>query len=446
MSCGPCRKAKLQKLGAALAIVAATIGGAWFVGSDCAEANTSRGCGPCFPSWVMPGTTWSITDGTNTLLQITDSGATGTIIFPNSGGGITNNAGNGTSSVSLTTTVMDLTMPNGGSIRFRDPSLNSLGSVFDQGTTGQLRFDFYSSQTNNGSITFEDQTGNDLAVLVDNGTNGRFDVGNFQIGNTSGTRIAYTGDSGNNWIEPDGTGWIHEFPNGGSVRFLDGSEQTMATLTDLGTEARWSVRDTQTDSIQSRSGATVTIEDSAGNDIAVFTDDGTVGDVSITDDLTVAGDFVFPGTAGAQGALRAVKQLTAIASSASTTPSNVSELAWSVPAGGADLQCEFQTRSDATTTGIQVGVDVNNAPASINGSCDTWTGAATYTRTAFNTDDGACSFTDTAVASPASVPYRLSVHIAAFGSPSTVTVRLRSEVGASTVRLDPGSWCTLTSS
>lgn len=66
-------------------------------------------------------------------------------------------------------------------------------------------------------------------------TTGNATIGEFIIGHTTGTRIAWTGDTGNVWIDPGATGWVFEFPNGGTISFQDGSSQNMATVHDEGT-------------------------------------------------------------------------------------------------------------------------------------------------------------------------------------------------------------------
>lgn len=273
--------------------------------------------------------------------------------------------------------------------------------------------------------------GNTLATLTDNGTTGTFLTNRLQA-----AQDLYLSGAANTIIQ-----------NAATLVFEDASAgNDLATLEDLGSTGRLSVTGTfRTDFIQPYGGTVVTIEDVSGNDMATFTDAGTTGVAAVNGTLTVngAGTSARPFCTGCAHA--GLLALTAEATSASTTPANVSELSWSVPAGNVSLQCEFQTRTAATTTGVQVGVDLSNAPASINGTCDTWTGAATFTRATFNADDGACAFVDMAAASPAVGPYRMQVYVAGLGSPSTVTIRLRSEVGASTVRLDAGSWCTLSS-
>jgi hypothetical protein len=127
-----------------------------------------------------------------------------------------------------------------------------------------------------------------------------------------------------------------------------------------------------------------------------------------------------------------------------TTPSNVTGLSFTglTPAATYGIWCDLLVTSAATTTGVEVGLDLDDfTSASIE--CSTWqdNGTPAWTRSNLSTDDGRCINTFSSGTGSSAYLFAGTFTLGAAGT--SATVRVRSEVGASSVSVLSGSRCTV---
>lgn len=236
MSCGPCGKLARRELVRRLVVLLLILAAACtaFIGDQCAMAD-SRGCGPCFPTWFMPGTTWTVKDASsNTMTSLTDAGSAGYW----TAGGI------GTQAFS--------TLDDGGIYSHANNILgvwSASGEVYynNAADAAELSRVYYGFPS-----TVKDPSGNVMSTLEDGGTTGYFKMG------AAGTRAYDVGDGtdgglyeyANNipGIWSPGQSYAFAASAGGSLdgglvvvggsywRFYDSTfSNVVASLTDLGT-------------------------------------------------------------------------------------------------------------------------------------------------------------------------------------------------------------------
>lgn len=105
------------------------------------------------------------------------------------------------------------------------------------------------------------------------------------------------------------------------------------------------------------------------------------------------------------------------------------------------ISCRFAVDSAAATTGVQIGLDFSPAASSAQYDCGSWSSTSVWTYAATTGDDSRCVMTSTVAG--ANSAYTLSGWFENAASTTSVTPRLRSEVGASAVTVYAGS-CTVT--
>ncbi len=226
---------------------------------------------------------------------------------------------------SITSTVIPLVMSTPTSFTFNDDASNTLATLTDNGTNGNLSVtnnitatgdlavnggDLTSTATswnfdvgNTGTMFFRDGT-NTLASLVDNGTTGNLNVTN---------DITSTGDIHVNGgdLTSTATTWNFDVGNTGTIQFRDGSN-ILASIVDNGTTGNFSVTNniTATGDLAVNGGdvtstatawnfsvgntGTITFNDGT-NTLASIVDNGTNGNFNVSNNITATGDLAVNG-------------------------------------------------------------------------------------------------------------------------------------------------------
>lgn len=268
---------------AALAILGLGIMGGLAVKSALAQGSYSS-CGPCNP-WYLTKSSWSVIDGSgNPLWSFTDDGASASLTMTGSGSRVWNNGGNGRAGMSMTTTLLDLYLPNGGTARFRDGGDNTMATVHDLGTTGAISA---------SSGRFRDQTdANDYVEVSDASDTIGFTIDGAQeffCGNgTTGCAVVddfLVGDS----LQVGGASAAHRSTTIGSVATVE-IQENPATAN----EGKWFIQ-ADTDTLLFRA---VNDIESASSDFITVTRTGTT-----VDSVALSATLVSVGSGTGTGAI-----------------------------------------------------------------------------------------------------------------------------------------------